>query len=52
MAVWGVWFHLCEAQGLPEAGIAPGTGWADIPDTWVCPDCGAPKPDFVMVEID
>lgn len=41
-----------EAQGLPEAGIAPGTRWADIPDTWVCPDCGAPKSDFAMVEID
>ena len=40
-----------EAQGLPEAGIAPGTRWADIPDTWVCPDCGAPKSDFAMVEI-
>ena len=34
-----------EAQGLPEAGIAPGT-------RWVCPDCGAPKSDFVMIEID
>jgi rubredoxin len=41
-----------EAQGLPEAGIAPGTRWADIPDTWVCPDCGAPKSDFEMVEIE
>ena len=41
-----------ETQGLPEAGIAPGTRWADIPDIWVCPDCGAPKSDFAMVEID
>jgi rubredoxin len=41
-----------EAEGLPEAGIAPGTRWADIPDTWVCPDCGASKSDFAMVEID
>ena len=41
-----------EAQGLAEAGIAPGTRWADIPDTWVCPDCGAPKSDFAMVEIE
>ena len=41
-----------EAQGLVEAGIAPGTRWADIPDTWVCPDCGASKSDFEMVEID
>lgn len=41
-----------EAQGLAEAGIAPGTCWADIPDTWVCPDCGAAKSDFAMVEIE
>lgn len=41
-----------EAQGLPEAGITPGTRWADIPDTWVCPDCGASKSDFAMVEIE
>ncbi|MGH8575717.1 MAG: rubredoxin [Gammaproteobacteria bacterium] len=40
-----------EAQGLAEGGIAPGTRWADIPDTWVCPDCGASKSDFAMVEI-
>jgi rubredoxin len=41
-----------EAQGLPEADIAPGTRWADIPETWVCPDCGAPKSGFAMVEIE
>ena len=29
-----------EAEGLPEEGIAPGTRWEDIPDDWVCPDCG------------
>ncbi|MGH8524817.1 MAG: rubredoxin, partial [Gammaproteobacteria bacterium] len=27
-----------EVKGLPEGGIAPGTRWNDIPDTWVCPD--------------
>lgn len=41
-----------EAKGLPEEGIAPGTAWADIPDSWTCPDCGAAKNDFVMEEID
>lgn len=51
--------HLClgcgflydERLGLPEHGIAPGTRWADIPDDWVCPDCGTPKRGFEMVEI-
>lgn len=41
-----------EAEGMPEEDIAPGTRWEDIPDTWTCPDCGAPKDDFEMVEID
>jgi len=40
-----------EAEGLPESGIAPGTQWNDIPDNWECPDCGAVKEDFEMVEI-
>lgn len=40
-----------EAEGLPEEGIAPGTAWEDIPDDWVCPDCGVSKDDFEMVEI-
>ena len=41
-----------EAEGLPDEGIAPGTRWADVPDTWTCPDCGATKEDFEMIEID
>ncbi len=41
-----------EALGLPEEGIEPGTRWADVPDTWTCPDCGATKDDFEMIEID
>ena len=40
-----------EAKGNPEEGIAPGTPWEDIPITWRCPDCGAMKEDFEMVEI-
>ena len=23
-----------EAKGIPEAGIAPGTRWEDLPDDW------------------
>ena len=40
-----------EADGLPEDGFAPGTRWADIPADWVCPECGAGKEDFEMIEI-
>jgi rubredoxin len=32
-------------------GIAPGTAWEDIPDDWMCPECGVGKEDFEMVEI-
>jgi len=40
-----------EALGLPEEGIAAGTAWDDIPDDWICPECGVGKSDFEMVEI-
>lgn len=41
-----------EAEGLPDEGIEPGTKWEDIPDDWTCPDCGAPKDDFEMMEVE
>ncbi len=40
-----------EAEGSPDEGIAPGTKWADISEDWACPDCGAKKSDFAMVEV-
>jgi rubredoxin len=40
-----------EAAGLPEEGIAPGTRWADVPETFGCPDCSAQKSDFEMIEL-
>ncbi len=40
-----------EALGLPEDGIPAGTIWDDIPDDWMCPDCGVGKEDFEMIEI-
>ena len=44
-------FIYSEAAGLPDEGIAPGTRWEDIPINWTCPECGARKEDFEMVEI-
>jgi len=44
-------FSYDEQKGLPEEGIPAGTRWADVPDTWSCPDCAASKADFEMVEI-
>lgn len=40
-----------EAAGDPDSGIAPGTAWHDVPEDWVCPECGAAKADFEMVEL-
>lgn len=33
-------------KGDPENGVNPGTTFEDIPDSWVCPLCGASKEDF------
>ncbi len=40
-----------ETAGAPDEGIAAGTRWEDIPDSWACPDCGVSKADFEMVQI-
>ena len=40
-----------EASGAPEEGIEPGTAWKDVAEDWTCPDCGAAKDEFEMVEI-
>ncbi|WP_311356478.1 rubredoxin [Alloprevotella tannerae] len=36
--------------GDPDAGIAPGTAFEDLPDDFVCPLCGVGKEDFEPVE--
>jgi rubredoxin---NAD+ reductase len=39
-----------EALGDPANGLAPGTRWEDVPEDWICPDCGMAKADFEMME--
>ncbi|MBN1367506.1 MAG: rubredoxin [Dehalococcoidales bacterium] len=34
------------ALGDPDGGIKPGTAFTDLPETWVCPVCGAGKEEF------
>ncbi len=34
------------AEGDPDGGIAPGTAFENLPESWVCPVCGAGKEDF------
>ncbi len=39
-----------EKLGWPDDGIAPGTRWEDVPEDWLCPDCGVGKEDFELLE--
>lgn len=34
------------AIGAPELGIAPGTAFEKLPDSFVCPECGVGKDSF------
>jgi rubredoxin len=36
--------------GDPDNGVEPGTDFEDIPDDWVCPDCGVEKDMFEPLE--
>ena len=36
--------------GDPDNGIKAGTKFEDLPDNWVCPDCGASKNEFEVME--
>jgi rubredoxin len=37
-------------KGDPENGIEPGTPFADLPDDWVCPECGVDRSEFSPME--
>jgi rubredoxin len=34
------------AVGDPDNGISPGTSFEQLPDEWLCPECGAEKDQF------
>lgn len=38
------------AVGDPDANIAPGTAFDDLPADWVCPDCGIGKDGFTKLD--
>jgi len=42
----GCYFTYDPKTGIPEHGIAPGTSFSDLPDDWVCPECGLGKESF------
>jgi rubredoxin len=37
------------AKGDSTQGIAPGTKFADLPESWVCPECGVGKDQFEKI---
>jgi flavin reductase (DIM6/NTAB) family NADH-FMN oxidoreductase RutF/rubredoxin len=39
-------YEYVPENGDPDAGIAPGTSFEDLPDNWVCPVCGDDKSNF------
>ena len=36
--------------GDPDGEIAPGTPFQDIPDDWICPECGVGKDMFIELK--
>ena len=38
------------AIGDPDNGVDAGTAFENVPDDWVCPECGAGKEDFEILE--
>ena len=34
------------AAGDPENGVEPDTAFEDLPEDWVCPECGAGVDEF------
>ncbi|MCL2820318.1 MAG: rubredoxin [Oscillospiraceae bacterium] len=35
-----------ENTGEPDSDVPAGTKWADVPDDFTCPTCGAGKDSF------
>ena len=36
--------------GDPPGGIPPGVKFSHLPEDWVCPECGAGKDQFVIIQ--
>lgn len=38
-----------ENIGIPGENIPPNTTWNDIPNDWLCPECGVSKEQFELL---
>ena len=41
---------ICQVCGHVYDEALAGTRWEDLPEDWVCPECGAAKADFQVAE--
>jgi rubredoxin len=39
------------AEGDSKGGIPPGVSFENLPENWVCPECGAGKDAFVKIPV-
>jgi len=46
------WYIYDDTVGDPEGYIPQGTKFEDLPETWVCPDCGCKKAFFFASDGD
>lgn len=37
-------------RGDLESGVEPGTSFEDLPEEWVCPECGSGREEFEPLE--
>jgi [NiFe] hydrogenase assembly HybE family chaperone len=44
------WTPYDPAEGDDTRAIAPGTAFVDLPEDWKCPECDAPKAQFLVRE--
>ena len=43
--------HIYDPEmGDPESDVEAGSPFEDLPEDWVCPECGADKDQFEILE--
>lgn len=45
----GCGYEYDPGNGDPENGVSPGTLFENIPDGWICPECGEEKDQFIAM---
>nr|WP_305888736.1 rubredoxin [Methylomonas sp. SURF-2] len=44
------WHVYDPAEGDDVWQVPPGTAFMELPSHWSCPQCGAPKQDFLLLD--